>query len=365
MRSDLTAHSHDNVLRLASPTPLAGRAKPVRIEEVAARAGVSAITVSRALRKPELVSPKTRDLILKVVEETGYWSNPHASALRSGRSSIVAAFVSNFLSHQFGLAVRACTHVLEGHGYQVMVGQTAYSYSRELTAIQSLRALRPAAVFFTGVIELEDNRQMLRDLNIPIVESWANPPDPLDMLVGFSNTDAGRLAASHLAGQGYRRLAFVGRSGGRGALRLAGFRQRAAELGLQVAEPVLIDWVDGVDDGRTAYRTLMQQSPDVEAVFCANDLLGVGMLTEARRAGRQIPDELGILSFGDNDVSGDLSPNLSTISVDSELIGRRAGELILDRLNGNAAGAVSECLDIHLTCRQSTARGVADIQAGR
>lgn len=356
VRSDLTAHSHDDVLRLASPSPLAGRAKPVRIEEVAARAGVSAITVSRALRKPDLVSPKTRDLILKVVEETGYWSNPHASALRSGRSSIVAAFVSNFLSHQFGLAVRACTQVLENHGYQVMVGQTAYSYSRELTAIQSLRALRPAAVFFTGVIELEDNRQMLRDLNIPIVESWANPPDPLDMLVGFSNTDAGRLAASHLAEQGYQRLAFVGRSGGRGALRLAGFRQRAAELGLQVAEPVLIDMVDGAQDGRAAYRALMQQAPEIDAVFCANDLLGMGMLMEARREGRNIPEDLGILSFGGNDISDDLSPGLSTISVDSELIGRRAGELIVDRLNGSANDTIPECLDIQLTCRRSTAR---------
>ena len=104
-----------------------------------------------------------------------------------------------------------------------MIGQTSYSYAREAAAVHSLRALKPAAVFFTGVVELEDNRQFLRELGVPVVESWAFPRDPIDMLVGISNTDGERMAAEHLVSRGHRRLAFVGRSGGRGRLRLKGF----------------------------------------------------------------------------------------------------------------------------------------------
>ena len=201
-------------------------AKPPRIEEVARLAGVSPITVSRALRQPEKVAKDKRERILQVVAQTGYASNPHARALRSGQSSVVAAFVSNIFSQQFALAVQGCAEVLEPQGYQLMVGQTSYSYAKETSMIASLRA-RPAAVLFTGVIELEENRQSLRELGIPIMETWAYPRDPIDMLVGLSNYDAGFMAASHLAERGYRRVAFMARHGGRGELRRQGFAAAA------------------------------------------------------------------------------------------------------------------------------------------
>ena len=349
MLDDLTAHSFDDVVRIQpveSVSP-ASRAKPVRIEEVAKVAGVSPITVSRALRNPKLVSEATRGRILAVVQETGYWSNPHASALRSGRSSIVAVFVSNLLSQQYTQAARACAEVIEDHGLQMMVGQTSYSYSRELSAIQSLRALRPAAVFLTGVIELEENRQMLRDLNIPIVESWANTRDPIDMLVAFSNVDAGRLAATHLADRGYRYPAFIGRGGGRGKLRLQGFSQRLNERGIDLAENVVVDWVESIEDGRKAFRQLQAKGVTFDCVFCANDLLATGALIEALAQGLSVPDQVGILGFGDQQNAIGLSPRLSMVAVDTIQIGRQAGAMILSRLNGEKARS-RVCLDLSL-----------------
>ena len=349
MFNDLIAHSFDDVVRIqpAESASPAGRAKPVRIEEVAQIAGVSPITVSRALRNPKLVSETTRDRILAVVQETGYWSNPHASALRTGRSSIVAVFVSNLMSQQYTQAARACAEVIEDHGLQMLVGQTSYSYSRELSAIQSLRALRPAAVFLTGVIELEENRQMLRDLNIPIVESWANTRDPIDMLVAFSNVDAGSLAANHLAKQGYRRPAFIGRGGGRGKLRLQGFVRRLGEYGIDLAGNVVVDWVESIEDGRRAFRQLQASGVAFDSVFCANDLLATGALIEALAQGRSIPGEVGILGFGDRHSAIGLSPRLSMVAVDTIQIGREAGTMILNRLNGEAAKD-RVCLDLYL-----------------
>ncbi|MBK1795481.1 LacI family DNA-binding transcriptional regulator [Devosia sp. WQ 349] len=349
MVNDLTAHSFDDVVRIqpTEATAPGGRAKPLRIEEVAKLAGVSPITVSRALRNPKLVSVVTRERILAVVQETNYWSNPHASALRSGRSSIVAVLVSNLLSQQYTQAARACAEVIEDHGFQMLVGQTSYSYSRELSAIQSLRALRPAAVFLTGVIELEENRQMLRDLNIPIVESWANTRDPIDMLVAFSNVDAGRLAASYLYDRGYKSPAFIGRGGGRGKLRLQGFSQRLRELGLDLVGNVVVDWVESVEDGRKAFRQLQASGIAFDSVFCANDLLATGSLIEAVSQGLSIPGEVGILGFGDQQFAMSLSPRMSMVAVDTKQIGRHAGAMILGRLNGEEAeGRV--CLDLSL-----------------
>lgn len=328
--------------------------RPPRIDEVARLAGVSPITVSRALRHPDKVAEKSRRRILQIVEQTGYASNPHARALRSGQSTIVAAFVSNILSQQFGLAVQGCAEVLEPHGYQLLVGQTSYSYATETSMVQSLRALRPAAVMFTGVIELEQNRRALRELGIPVMETWAYPRDPIDMLVGFSNMDGGRMAAAHLAERGYGRIAFIGRRGGRGALRLAGFREESAARGLDLATTLTVESVKSVADGRKAFNELLDLRSAVQAVFCANDLLAIGALFEARKRGMRVPQDIAILGFGDSDIADETSPGLTTIAIDSRALGHRAGTLLLERLTGQARGPVVELVDIVLMRRGST-----------
>lgn len=358
-QTDLNKHSFDQVVRVQTEavTAYSGakNGRPPDIKEVARLAGVSPVTVSRALRQPDIVSAETRERVLQVVRDTGYASNPHAVALRSGRSTIVAAFVSNLLSQQYSQAVRACARRLEEHGYQLMVGQTSYSYAKERTAINSLIALRPAAVFFTGVIELEEHRRQLRELDIPVVESWAYPRDPIDMLVGISNTDAGRLAAEHLVERGYRQLAYLGRSGGRGSLRLKGFQARAAELGVEIVDTFLIDDITTLHSGRQACHRIFDAPRKFDAVFCANDLLGAGVLLEARQRRIRIPEELAILTFGHNDLAEELSPRLSAICFDVEQLGTRSAALIIERLsNGNGKAALAECLDLQLHAGEST-----------
>ncbi|PRD45659.1 transcriptional regulator [Phyllobacterium phragmitis] len=323
------------------------------IEDVARLAGVAPITVSRAIRQPGKVSAEKRERIRLAISQTGYKTNPHASALRSGRTNIVLAFVSNLFSQQFALAVRGCAQVLEKAGYQFLVGQTSYSYSKETAIIQSLQALKPAAVMFTGVIELERNRESLRSLDIPIMETWAYPRDPIDLLVGFSNTDAGRMAANHLADRGYRRVAYIGRRGGRGALRLKGFREVCAERGLDFKCEIVCDEVESVSDGRRSLARLFDQTNDIDAVFCANDLLAIGALMEARRRKLTVPSDLAIIGFGENDMAGELSPGLTTIAIDSFALGQFAGEMLMQRLSGEPVDHPARHVELTLIERGS------------
>ncbi|MBR1209715.1 LacI family DNA-binding transcriptional regulator [Bradyrhizobium sp. JYMT SZCCT0180] len=344
----------DDVVRIPAP-PGRGTTvgRPPRIEEVAERAGVSPITVSRVLRHPEKVNRETRDRILGIIEATGYASNPHARALRSGRSNVVMAFVSNILSQQFGLAVRSFAAALEPEGYEVLVGQTSYSYAREVAMLQSLRGIRPAAVLFTGVIELEENRAALQELAIPVIETWAYPRDPIDMLVGFSNADAGAMAARRLATAGHHRVAFIGRSSGRGALRRDGFRAAAGKLGIEIVHEIAVGEVTGLVDGRTAFGALLARGDPVDAVFCANDLLATGALIEARSRGLSVPRDLALLGFGDNDVADQMTPGLTTIAFDSAAIGRIAGELLLARLAGSPHAVQQHAVELFFVERGS------------
>ena len=352
-----SAPTHDDVLRLRPdappPAPRAlPPAKPPRIEEVARLAGVSPITVSRALRQPEKVAKDKRERILQVVAQTGYASNPHARALRSGQSSVVAAFVSNIFSQQFALAVQGCAEVLEPQGYQLMVGQTSYSYAKETSMIASLRALRPAAVLFTGVIELEENRQSLRELGIPIMETWAYPRDPIDMLVGLSNYDAGFMAASHLAERGYRRVAFMARHGGRGELRRQGFApRRAARAGgrRRTGRGQSADhrrWPGRAGPAavarRQVRRRVLRQRPAGRRRHVRSARPQAGRAARSGRAG------LWRNRYRRRDPA-----RLTTIGVDSLDLGRRAGEMLLQRLGGGMPAHPHQVMPLRIHARAS------------
>ncbi|WEX10898.1 LacI family DNA-binding transcriptional regulator [Chelativorans sp. AA-79] len=345
----------DKVLRVASPESESPAERgPVRIEEVAKLAQVSPITVSRALRRPQMVSAVRRERIMKAVEVTGYFSNPHAKALKSGKSDIVAAFVSNILSEQFSLAIEGLADVLEPAGFQVVLGRTSYSYQRETTLIRSLTAMRPAAVFITGVMELESNRTFLRNMGVPIMESWALARDPIDMLVGFSNADGARMVAEHFAQRGHRKVAFIGRSGGRGMLRLNSFAEHCEQLGLELCQRISRDTVSGVPEGREAMQDLLSGHTDIEAVFCASDLLAVGALLEARERGLQVPGDIAIAGFGDSTLAEEITPGLTTIAADTRGVGTIAGQMLLERLQGGKIEQAIRHVPLQLIERGST-----------
>jgi LacI family transcriptional regulator, gluconate utilization system Gnt-I transcriptional repressor len=339
--------------------------RPARIDEVARIAGVSPITVSRALRQPEKVAEDKRRRIQAAIEQTGYAPNQDAIRLRSGGrpaavtsasaapSTLVAAFVSNIANPQFSRAVRACAEVLEPAGYRLMMGETAYSYARETAMIQSLRDLRPAAVLFTGVIELEGNREALRSLGVPVMETWAYPQDPIDMLVGFSNFDGGRLVGEHFGERGYRRIAYVGRGGGRGVLRLQGFKEGLAKHGLRPAAELSVDGPAGLAEGRRAMAALLGQGEPLDAAFFGNDLLAIGALSEARRRGLAVPGDLAVAGFGDIELAEALEPGLTTVRIDSDDIGRRAGRMLLTRLGGGTPERGIELVELSLVVRAS------------
>lgn len=345
----------DNVLRVTGGPDNGGDERaPVSIEDVARRANVAPITVSRAIRTPAKVSLDKRERIQNAIEVMGYRPDSIASALRSGRTNIVLGFVSNIFSQQFAIATRGCAQVLEQSGFQFLIGETAYSYKRESAIISDLQQLKPAAVFFSGVIELEENRERLRKLNIPIMESWAYPRDPIDLLVGISNTDGGGMAARHLAERGYRRVAFIGRGGGRGALRYEGFAAECNRLGLTIERKIICAEVHGIEDGRRAFAELRPRKKDIEAVFCANDLIASGIFLAARDAGLRIPDEFALIGFGDSDLAAAVTPGITAIGFDSEALGRHAGDMLLASLRGEALDRKVRCMDLSVILRGST-----------
>jgi len=331
------------------------RTRNVRVEDVAREAGVSPITVSRTLSNPDLVKPETRERVLQAVEKTGYIVNTFASSLRSGRSSLIAMFVSNIENQHVARATRGCADALENSGFHLMMAHTNYSARLEADFVGSVLPLRPAALVFTGIVQAETTRSMIRSRGMAVMEMWDHVDDPMDMLVGFSNVEGGRLMGEHLGASGFRNVAYVGRTNTAGNERLAGFREGLAAAGTEIGFLAPMDGHEPVlTDGAQALRTVMKRFPQCDAIFFSSEILAVGASLEASRLG--LIDRIAIAGYGDSPIAEALPVPLTTVHVSSYEMGFRAGKMLLKHLSGETVREKVVILPNELRIRRSTAR---------
>ncbi len=304
----------------------------VTMRQVAEAAGVSPMTVSRALRSDSPVSDETRRRIMRVVQELNYVPDQMAGSLSSKRSGFVAVLVPSLNNLHFADTVQSLTDELEKQKLQILLGHTGYSREREEKLIDTMLRRRPEAMVLSYDGHTERSIELLRAASIPVIELWEKPPNPIDHTIGMSNEKAAFDMTSALIAKGYRRLTFVCESSDdwtRGASRRRGFldAMKAASLPddrvIRAGSPPL-----SVEDGAAALATLEAQFPDTDCVFCVSDLPAFGLLSALRGRGVTVPDQMAVAGFGDFEVSRFASPSITTVAVDPKRIGIAAGELI-------------------------------------
>ncbi len=324
--------------------PGAGQDAPT-LASVAERAGVSPITVSRVLRLPGLVAARTRERVEAAMGELGYVPNLVAGSLASARTNSVGVLVPTIANSIFADTVQGLSDELEPLGYAVILAQSRYNDAREDRILSALLARRPEALIMVGSPASANGAALLRRAGIPVVETWDLPDAPIDAVAGFDNHAAGMAVARHFAGDGRRRLAFIGGDDPRATRRWHGYREAAVDAGL--AEPRRIMLARNAGAGEAALAAL----PNADAVFSANDAHAIGLLAGLRRAGLLRPggrQPVGVVELGDLEMGRLIAPTLSTIRIDGVAIGRAAARLILD-----TAGARRVDLGFELVVRES------------
>jgi LacI family transcriptional regulator, gluconate utilization system Gnt-I transcriptional repressor len=327
------------------PEPLKGRKDTgggVTMQTVARLAGVSAMTVSRALRSESLVSRDTRERVLEIVRETGYVPDASARVFASRRSGFVAALVPSLNNSNFAETVHAMADVFDRVGLQMLLGDTQYSVSREESLIATFLQRRPEAILLTGGFHTPAAKEMLKRADIPIVETWETPARPLGHVVGFSNKRAGAEMARYLYARGRRRIAFVGSGADRdrrGFERRAGYLQAVAELGLPQGRVVRIGAPPAaMGHGAEALARVLEAWPDTDGIVCVSDLQAFGVLSECQRRGIQAPEQIALIGFGDFEVGRFCHPRLTTIGIDCAAIGRIAAETVVGSIEAGDRG---------------------------
>lgn len=304
--------------------------RQITIKDVARLAGVSLMTVSRALNRPELVSAKTRELVRQAVERTGYIPNRLAGGLSGLHTGQVAVLVPSLSNLVFSDLLNGLASVLEPHGMQMMVGN--YHYALVLVG----PAPRSAA-------------SLLRARALPMVETVELIDTPFDCNVGISHQDAGAAMAAYLTQQGYRSAAAVSANAGlerRTSQRIEGFcRYLAAN---NFPQPVRLDLENrsSISEGGKAMRRILDLPERPEVVFCANDDLAFGAMMACLDAGLRVPEDIGVAGFNALDLALQCRPSITTVNVDRHRMGVLAARLLLGRLSGENG---AERLDVGFT----------------
>jgi LacI family gluconate utilization system Gnt-I transcriptional repressor len=305
----------------------------VTLDVVAQIAGVSAITVSRAINKPEKVAPKTLEKVNRAIVKTGYVPNLLAGALASRSSKLIAAIVPSIANLLYAETIRLFSNRCREAGYQVLLGDSGYPEVLEEELVAAILTRRPDGILLTGVDHSPACRNLLLSANIPIVETWDITPSPLDIVVGFNHVKVGQAVASFINKKGYGRVGFVTANDTRGVLRRQSAQQTLEEIGYKDFLTASVSAPTTMGYGRSGAQELLDKGFSSGVIYCSSDTLAQGVIAELQSRSFRIPQNIAVIGFGDQVFSPYLHPPLTTVHIDRERIGREAVDALLARID--------------------------------
>lgn len=305
-----------------------------KIEDVAARAGVSTATISRYFNNPSIVSPRTAERIRSAVERLGYVPNALAGGLASNRSRLVAVLVPEVMQSIFNDTIEEMASELSRDGNVVMLGLTGPGDQRMDQLISAAVARRADGVILTGIVTNPATRKLLHDRCPVVIETWGLPRDPIDVAVGFSHVDVGVELARFLRSRGYQRPLLVVGDAPRARQRRDGFVREWTSAGTEPPAELVTPIPTRFGHARLVWRHLMNMPERPDVVVCGSDILAQGVIVEAQAAGVRVPGDLSVVGFGNLQIAGEMRPTITTVDVDGARIGREAVTVLRRRAAG-------------------------------
>ncbi|MGD9914232.1 MAG: LacI family DNA-binding transcriptional regulator [Rhizobiaceae bacterium] len=325
------------------------RSGSARMRDVAKRAGVSTMTVSRALNSSGKVSDATRERVLQAVREIGYLPNHLASSLSSNRSTTIGLIVPSIDNSIYTQTIKGLSDVIRRSGFQLMIAECGYDPTEEEELITTFLAHRVSGLVLHNTEHTPEAVAQIRKSNVPVVENGNIPADPVDMAVSYSNRDAAMSMTLHLARLGYKKIAFASLysvHNDRSRDRIEGYCAALRSLGRPVEPRLMVETARGLGAGADAVARIMQTAPDVDALFCAGDVLAPGAVFECQKRGWAVPERIAIASFDDVDLLRHIVPAVTTLRLPRYEIGERSAQMLLSRIIDGASHLRGSVVDL-------------------
>lgn len=335
----------------------------ISIRDVALQADVSPATASRVLSgSAHPVRHETRLRVLEAAAELDFNPNMIARGLVTTRTHVLGVVVHDVSDPYFGEVVRGLEDAANLRDHRVFVCSSDRDPDRELAYVRALIGHRVDAIVFAGgAIEDRSYRTQLRRLlegfrSLGGVVVTVAPHTLRAPSVTVDNTAGARDMTTHLLDLGHRRIAFVaGPERLRTShLRLAGYREGLTDAGV-TSDPALVE-AGGftTEGGAKAAATLLDRTPDLTAIFAANDVMAFGVLHELASRGLRVPDDVSVAGFDDISMARFALPPLSTVRVPMTELGQQGAHLVFEALSGRRVR--SQRLPTEIVTRASTRR---------
>ncbi|MCR9136984.1 MAG: LacI family DNA-binding transcriptional regulator [Alphaproteobacteria bacterium] len=330
----------------------------VTLKDVSKASGVSLITVSRALRRPETVHPDTRALIHRTIDELGYVPNLAARSLTSQRSDMVGVVVPVLTSSLFADFSEGIASVLRANDLQMLLGVSGRSVEHEHEAVRTFIARQADAIIVTGFTHADACRALLRKFSGPVIETWNLRDEAIDLSIGYSNFDAAVDMTRYLIGRGYREIAMVGgafENNDQASDRHAGFLHAMKEAGLPTPEEnvLAVPNPTTIQSGGELMMSLMRRRRPPDAVFFQAELPAQGAMFACLSEGIRIPADVAIAGFGDLSASALLPVPMTTIKIRATEIGECAARMVMQRLQDEPIDERAADIGYELKIRKS------------
>jgi LacI family transcriptional regulator len=297
------------------------------LHDVAAAASVSTATVSRCLNFPDQVAERTRENVVRAINDLGYSPNFGAKAMAARRTNTIGAIIPTMENAIFARGLQAFQEELRLHGFTMLIASTSYRPDIEEEQIRSLVARGADALLLIGHKRDPEIYRFLETQGVPALVTWAFEPNANRPSVGFDNAAAIYQMAVEVIKLGHRELALISAEtaiNDRALARHSGIQAAMRDAGLDPDALCFVETAYSIENGAKAFEKLMQSTTRPTAVFCGNDVLAVGALRRAREMGIKVPQDVSIVGFDDIELAQIAYPALTTVHVPHREMGRRA-----------------------------------------
>ncbi|CAH8716928.1 LacI family transcriptional regulator [Paenibacillus thiaminolyticus] len=326
----------------------------VSIFDVAKKAGLSVVTVSRVLNNAQTVREKNRQKVLQAMKELDYHPNAAARSLAKGKTGVIGMIVTTLQDSFLDSIVQTVSSLLKDHGYYLALSVANYP-QEEGVGRDFIEEDRVDGLLLLSPIHELSYLTELRNRNIPFVLIDHQTVQPDVHGVTVDNYTGGYEATRHLVELGHRSIAHIQGPGFflSSIERERGFRQALDEAGL---EPFAVEPGEfSIESGYQAVRQWLDQGQLPTALFAADDFTALGAINALTEAGLRVPEHMSIVGYDDQVLASELRPRLTTMRQPAEQIGKAAVDMLVKQMNGVSLTNRTVRLNSEIIVRESTA----------
>jgi LacI family transcriptional regulator len=335
------------------------RSAQITIKDIAKELGISASTVSRALKDHPDISEKTRIAVQELAKKLHYKPNAIALSLRQSKGNVIGIIVPQIVHQFFSSVISGIEEHAFKKGYNIIICQSNESEEREIQNTQILISSRVDGVVIAMTKETQNYEHFIniRENNIPMVFFDRVCPDLDTDRVIIDDREAAYKATEYLIKTGCKRIVhFAGPPNlDISKNRQQGYIDALIDNKLTHDKELIISTADTLKKGRIAVKDLLSKNITFDGIFTVNDMAAVGAMKELKKHGLKIPEQVSIFGFTNENISKISTPSLSTVEQHGFKMGYIASKLLLKRINSKEAfNAITKVVNGKLVIRKST-----------